>query len=819
MFTVKLGRSLPFTLGLFLSFWSYATPIYQLVDGVLVPIDTSPKPLIRSDSFRVSSNQSHSLDILNNESRVEYASVDLIGVSRGIVNWDMASETLSYTPPLGFYGNDNFQYQLVRADGSRSNLADIDIEVVIGKAKKTEFIPSRPLGPNYVWYVDASNSVTVNIESNADAEITMDFVDRETLAVTTDVKYNGPFTLYSDTKIFAKASGTGYDLSEITSIDYVFCPEGTFKEACIGPPPPPTQNAFGWNVANVKVGQPARLTWGFENVASCEEVTLGQQQSQQWPADGLVDYTFHTVGTVTSKWHCKNTNGDHIFPVNGEYLYADLIVEPLDKPQGVTLKRGYDVDSLIAAWSPVAFASGYKVELKTTLASHWSTLNYCSNTLQSNCLMWLGTEKVEFKGMETPKSYQVRVSACTSENCHGTGELSSTITTLLPQSGIVAINDAFSIAQDSSASEMNVTVNDTNPYATDIHPYIVSSARNGSAIIQGGKFYYTPNSGFYGEDSFEYRLSDSSGNMSNIAHVNITVVPNNVPPAISKLSDVSVLEDASTQVVAFTISDQDNELAELHIDVNSSNSLLVALEDIQITGSGDQRELSYLLRSNQNGQTVITVNVNDGNSTSSSSFTVNVSPVNDVPSGDVTVEGILQVGETVSALANIQDDDGLGTFSYQWFKDGVLISGETNSQYVITQADDGVRLSVSISYTDQDGTSETVQSIETSPVGVAVPPVVADNLVLPSEPVLLGSNIEVAFDYAHALRCYVTASGETVVENTSEASGRFSGMVEPLYTAGSQDFSITCVNSGTAMEVSSVVVVSKLGSPKNVSAN
>ena len=71
----------------------------------------------------------------------------------------------------------------------------------------------------------------------------------------------------------------------------------------------------------------------------------------------------------------------------------------------------------------------------------------------------------------------------------------------------------------------------------------------------------------------------------------------------------------------------------------------------------------------------------------------------------------------------------MGTFTYQWIREGILISSETDSSYFLTDADVGNSISVKVSYTDAKGTSESVMSYET----VEIEDVVTEQL----EPFLL----------------------------------------------------------------------------------
>ena len=59
----------------------------------------------------------------------------------------------------------------------------------------------------------------------------------------------------------------------------------------------------------------------------------------------------------------------------------------------------------------------------------------------------------------------------------------------------------------------------------------------------------------------------------------------------------------------------------------------------------------------------------------------------------------------------------MGTISYQWKSDGVNISGATSTSFTLTQAQVGKAISAKASYTDQQGTAESVTSSATAAVG------------------------------------------------------------------------------------------------------
>ena len=61
----------------------------------------------------------------------------------------------------------------------------------------------------------------------------------------------------------------------------------------------------------------------------------------------------------------------------------------------------------------------------------------------------------------------------------------------------------------------------------------------------------------------------------------------------------------------------------------------------------------------------------------------------------------------------IADADGLGAFSYQWLAGGTAISGATSSTYELTSAEVGDAISLTVTFTDDEGFSESLTSAAT----------------------------------------------------------------------------------------------------------
>ena len=96
---------------------------------------------------------------------------------------------------------------------------------------------------------------------------------------------------------------------------------------------------------------------------------------------------------------------------------------------------------------------------------------------------------------------------------------------------------------------------------------------------------------------------------------------------------------------------------------------------------------------------------------------------NDEPVGDLLLSGAAQVGEVLTVDAsNVSDPNGLAdaTFEYQWVRiDGDTetdIGSATGASYTLTGDDEGKRIKVEVTYTDDAGYEENLVGVPTQPV-------------------------------------------------------------------------------------------------------
>ncbi len=112
----------------------------------------------------------------------------------------------------------------------------------------------------------------------------------------------------------------------------------------------------------------------------------------------------------------------------------------------------------------------------------------------------------------------------------------------------------------------------------------------------------------------------------------------------------------------------------------------------------------------------------------SGDLTVSVPRRNDAPTGAPAIQGNARVGQILTAdTSSISDGNGINndTFTYQWLtNDGssdTAITGATGRSYTLAEADAGNTIKVRVSFTDNAGNDETLNSGATATVVAATP--------------------------------------------------------------------------------------------------
>ncbi|UTJ05800.1 tandem-95 repeat protein [Arcobacter roscoffensis] len=156
--------------------------------------------------------------------------------------------------------------------------------------------------------------------------------------------------------------------------------------------------------------------------------------------------------------------------------------------------------------------------------------------------------------------------------------------------------------------------------ASDLDGTVTTTAiaNNGSVVINGSEITYSPNENFNGRDTITLTTTDDDG-AKVVKEVEVTVNSVNDAPVIENISTQTVAED-NTKIVTIDVSDIDGD--DLTKTVSTTNGAAIINNDGNI---------EFTPNANFNGMAVVTLDVNDGTTTASKTFNVNVTAVNDVP--------------------------------------------------------------------------------------------------------------------------------------------------------------------------------------------
>lgn len=197
--------------------------------------------------------------------------------------------------------------------------------------------------------------------------------------------------------------------------------------------------------------------------------------------------------------------------------------------------------------------------------------------------------------------------------------------------------DTAELAEDGVAV-IDVMANDPTPSGGRVFDVvIVTEPVHGVAVVEAdGRVSYVPNPDYAGVDGFVYRLVDEVS-VSDPVTVTVVVTPVNDAPVVSAISDVEFAEDGMS-TVSFTVGDVETALNALVVTATSSHTSVVTAT---LGGAGAGRTVMLSGAPDAFGTSTVTVSVSDGVATTTRTFVVVVTPVNDAPTlselGDVTL--------------------------------------------------------------------------------------------------------------------------------------------------------------------------------------
>jgi outer membrane protein OmpA-like peptidoglycan-associated protein len=234
-----------------------------------------------------------------------------------------------------------------------------------------------------------------------------------------------------------------------------------------------------------------------------------------------------------------------------------------------------------------------------------------------------------------------------------------------------AVDDSFTVAEDSTATALDVLANDTTAPDTGETLTIsgVTQPGNGTVSFTATEVRFTPTANFHGTTAFAYTVVDGNGG-SATAIVTVTVTPVNDPPTANDDS-FTVAEDSTPTTFDVLANDS------ITPDVGETLTVTAVSQPANGTVTFTATNVSFAPAPNFAGTTTFTYRISDGNNgTATATVTVTVTPVNDPP-------------DAINDTFTVAEDSGATTFEVLANDSTAPESGETLTITAVTQPANG----------------------------------------------------------------------------------------------------------------------------------
>jgi hypothetical protein len=261
------------------------------------------------------------------------------------------------------------------------------------------------------------------------------------------------------------------------------------------------------------------------------------------------------------------------------------------------------------------------------------------------------------------------------------------------------------LAEDGSlTSQLPAAV---DPDGAAVRYELASAASHGQATLSaGGEFSYRPDANYFGSESLGFRVIDAQG-AYNTYTVALRVDPVNDLPLAAN-AGATTAEDSVFTGTLPAATDVDGDAVTYSL-VDAAAHGTVAIET-----NGNWR---FTPAANRFGSDSFSYRIDDGQG-GRNTYTVNllVTPVNDAPTGSVSIAGTARIWQTLTLAQTLADVEGPGPLTIAWLRNGLPVPGASGASLALTPADVGAAISVRVSWTDGQGTAESVTSAPTAAV-------------------------------------------------------------------------------------------------------
>lgn len=340
-----------------------------------------------------------------------------------------------------------------------------------------------------------------------------------------------------------------------------------------------------------------------------------------------------------------------------------------------------------------------------------------------------------------------------------------------------------------------------------------------------GFLTFVPAANATGTVTLTIRADDGGGSNNLVTRTfDVQIDPVNDAPTISVITNRTTLEDTALGPIPFTIGDVETAVSNLAVLVSSSNTNLLPQANISMSLVGSNGALTLQPATNASGLATVTLLVSDGTGGSSSnSFQLTVTPVNDAPSladvsdqstgEDVPVVVLVGVGDVETPAGNLELQVVSSNTNLVSLAGISLGGGGSNRVVTLTPATNQFG-SATITLTLNDGTNTVTDTFVLSVAAQNDPPTLGaiDNLTVTEDSgpqfVSLGGISSGATNEAQTLTFTVVSSDPMIVPTpvVQYTNGLSTGVLvfsPALNATGSVSITVTVDDGGTTNRTAS----------------
>ena len=408
----------------------------------------------------------------------------------------------------------------------------------------------------------------------------------------------------------------------------------------------PTASQLGSQTLNVNLTDPAGNLRSQTFTVNVGEEALVQALLTVTDLDGNAITSINTGEEFLLNFHARDMRGldaEGVFAAFVDVLFDGDLVEPvagaeIDYNSGYgTIESGTVGDGLIDELGAVSSSTSPTGTAQVRIASvRMRALQSGQVTFNTEPADGSGSDFLLFGEDETIPDSGV-----------GFGSVSLAI-----DASFAAVNDSFTVNEDSNNNSLTVLANDTtaNASVTLTLVSVGTPSAGGQATVSGNAVRYTPPADYSGTDQFTYVVRDQTG-AEQTATVTVTVVPVNDPPT-AVADTYNVTKGSAQRRLEVLANDTDlpdaGETLTISAIGTTSNGGTVAI-------SSDGKAVLYKPAATFTGQETFTYTVSDGTSTSQATVTVTVAAA--VPGPNVASDAFTVTEDAQNASFDVLAND------------------------------------------------------------------------------------------------------------------------------------------------------------------